>query len=64
MQDVVIAGHAQSSFHFANKDLPAAVRGDDIAVHAVRGLAKRIGIDRPGSRICRPVVPFPGPNGA
>jgi acetyl-CoA acyltransferase len=45
MSRAVIAGYARTPFHFARKGKLAAVRPDDLAAIALRGLVTRLGIE-------------------
>ena len=45
MSRAVIAGYARTPFHFARKGKLAAVRPDDLAAIALRGLVTRLGLD-------------------
>src|SRR2546427_3748640 len=45
MSRAVIAGYARTPFHFARKGKLAAVRPDDLAAIALRGLVTRIGLE-------------------
>ncbi len=45
MSRAVIAGYARTSFHFARKGKLAAVRPDDLAAIALRGLVTRLGLE-------------------
>src|SRR5215510_11672922 len=45
MSRAVIAGYARTPFHFARKGTLAAVRPDDLAAIALRGLVTRLGLD-------------------
>jgi acetyl-CoA acyltransferase len=45
MSRAVIAGYARTPFHFARKGKLAAVRPDDLAAIALRGLVTRLGLE-------------------
>jgi acetyl-CoA acyltransferase len=45
MSRAVIAGYARTPFHFARKGKLAAVRTDDLAAIALRGLVTRLGLE-------------------
>ena len=60
MSRAVIAGYARTPFHFARKGKLAAVRPDDLAAIALRGLVTRLGLEPelpvPGGRVLRQPV--------